>query len=94
MTRNMKKLTYSGILIALAVVCSAFYIPVGPAKCFPIQHMVNVLAAVMLGPASVSYTHLYQSMKLNVNLLSLSQIIPTHTAGDRRLLLLYFHLII
>ena len=29
----------------------AFYIPVGPAKCFPIQHMVNVLAAVMLGPA-------------------------------------------
>ena len=51
MTRNMKKLTYSGILIALAVVCSAFYIPVGPAKCFPIQHMVNVLAAVMLGPA-------------------------------------------
>lgn len=45
-----KKLTMAGILIALGVVCSAFYIPVGASKCFPIQHMVNVLAGVILGP--------------------------------------------
>lgn len=47
---NVKKLTLAGILIALGVVCSAFYIPVGVAKCFPIQHLINVLAGVLLGP--------------------------------------------
>lgn len=47
---NVKKLAMAGILIAVGVVCSPFYIPVGASKCFPIQHMVNVLAAVLLGP--------------------------------------------
>lgn len=39
------------ILVAVAVALSPVFIPVGIAKCFPAQHMVNVLAAVMLGPA-------------------------------------------
>jgi len=39
------------ILTAIAVALSPVFIPVGVAKCFPAQHMVNVLAAVMLGPA-------------------------------------------
>ena len=39
------------ILTALAVALSPVFIPVGVAKCFPAQHMVNVMAAVMLGPA-------------------------------------------
>ena len=39
------------ILVAIAVALSPFFIPVGIAKCFPAQHMVNVLSAVMLGPA-------------------------------------------
>lgn len=34
--------------------CSGYLIiiliPIGPSRCFPIQHMVNVLAAVFLGP--------------------------------------------
>lgn len=38
------------ILVAVAVALSPVFIPVGIAKCFPAQHMVNVLAAVMLGP--------------------------------------------
>ncbi|MDF2594785.1 MAG: thiW protein [Clostridia bacterium] len=50
MNNQVKKLSLAGVLIALAVVCSAFYIPVGIAKCFPIQHMVNVLSGVLLGP--------------------------------------------
>ncbi len=41
----------SVILVAIAVALSPFFIPVGITKCFPAQHMVNVLAAVMLGPA-------------------------------------------
>jgi energy-coupling factor transport system ATP-binding protein len=39
------------ILVAIAVALSPFFIPVGISKCFPAQHMVNVIAAVMLGPA-------------------------------------------
>ena len=38
------------MLVAVIIVLSGFYIPVGASKCFPIQHMVNVLAAVLLGP--------------------------------------------
>ena len=36
--------------IALAVVLSGFSIPIGASKCFPIQHMVNVIAGTLLGP--------------------------------------------
>ena len=38
------------MLIALAVSLSTFSIPIGASRCFPVQHMVNVLAAVFLGP--------------------------------------------
>lgn len=39
------------ILVAIAVALSPVFIPVGISKCFPAQHMINVLSAVMLGPA-------------------------------------------
>ncbi|MDF1618498.1 energy coupling factor transporter S component ThiW [Petrocella sp. FN5] len=45
------KLSISGMLIALGVILSTFYIPFGVAKCFPIQHFINVIGAVLLGPA-------------------------------------------
>lgn len=45
-----RKLVASGVLVAVIICLSGFYIPVGASKCFPIQHMVNVLAAVLLGP--------------------------------------------
>ncbi|SHI83854.1 energy coupling factor transporter S component ThiW [Clostridium cavendishii DSM 21758] len=46
-----KKLTLSGLLIALGVITgNLIFIPVGGAKCFPVQHIINVLAAVILGP--------------------------------------------
>ncbi|MEG0013248.1 MAG: energy coupling factor transporter S component ThiW [Cellulosilyticaceae bacterium] len=47
---KVKKLTLAGLLIAIGVVCATFSIPIGAAKCFPIQHMVNVIAGVLLGP--------------------------------------------
>ena len=37
--------------MALTVSLSGFSIPIGASKCFPIQHLVNVLAGVFLGPA-------------------------------------------
>ena len=46
-----KKLTLSALFIALGVVGSnLIFIPVGAAKCFPVQHTINVLSAVILGP--------------------------------------------
>ena len=47
---NLKKLTISAMLVAVAVILSSFSIPIGPSRCFPIQHLCNVLAAVFLGP--------------------------------------------
>jgi energy-coupling factor transport system ATP-binding protein len=45
-----RKVARAVILVAIAVALSAFFIPVGISKCYPAQHMVNVLGAVMLGP--------------------------------------------
>jgi len=46
-----KKLTTSAMLVAIGVITgSMIFIPVGAAKCFPVQHTINVLAAVFLGP--------------------------------------------
>lgn len=50
MMKNIRKLTLSGIFIALGVALSPYSIPIGAAKCFPIQHLINVISAVMLGP--------------------------------------------
>lgn len=48
--KQTRKVTMAGLLTAMGVVASTFYIPIGAAKCFPIQHFINVLAAVLLGP--------------------------------------------
>ncbi|MBQ5709735.1 MAG: energy coupling factor transporter S component ThiW [Anaerotignum sp.] len=50
METRTKKLCAAGILVAVAVVGSLFSFPVFGSKCAPIQHMVNILCAVMLGP--------------------------------------------
>jgi energy coupling factor transporter S component ThiW len=47
---RVKKLVISGMLTALTVALSGFSIPVGASKCFPMQHLANVLAGVFLGP--------------------------------------------
>lgn len=50
MKLNTKKIVVSGMLVALAVSLSSFSIPIGASKCFPIQHLCNVIAGVFLGP--------------------------------------------
>ena len=47
---NTKKLASAGIFCAVAVVGSLFSFPVFGSKCSPVQHMVNILCAVLLGP--------------------------------------------
>jgi len=50
METRTKKLCVAGILVAAAVVGSLFSFPVFGSKCTPVQHMVNILCAVLLGP--------------------------------------------
>ena len=48
---SVKKLAIAGVFCALAVVGSMFLtFPVLGSKCAPVQHMVNILCAVFLGP--------------------------------------------
>lgn len=47
---NTKKLAVAGMFCAVAVIGSLFSFPVFGSKCAPIQHMVNILCAVLLGP--------------------------------------------
>lgn len=48
---NTKKLTFSALLVALgAFLGNLIFIPIGVAKCFPVQHAINVISAVILGP--------------------------------------------
>lgn len=41
----------AAVLVAMAVALSPLFIPAGISKCYPAQHMINVIAAVVLGPA-------------------------------------------
>lgn len=45
-----KKLCLAAILCAVAVIGSLFSFPVLGSKCAPVQHTVNILCAVLLGP--------------------------------------------
>lgn len=45
-----QKLALAGVFVAVAVAGSLLSFPIAGSKCAPVQHMVNVLAAVLLGP--------------------------------------------
>ena len=47
---QIKKLTLTALFAALAVVGSLFSFPVFGSKCAPVQHMVNILCAIFVGP--------------------------------------------
>ena len=47
---SVKKLALAGMFCALAVVGSVFSFPIFGSKCAPVQPMVNILCAVLLGP--------------------------------------------
>ncbi len=48
--KSVKKLTLAALLCAVAVVGSLFSFQVFGSKCAPVQHMVNIFCAVLLGP--------------------------------------------
>ena len=45
-----QKLCLAAVLCAVAVVGSLFNFPIAGSRCAPVQHMVNILCAVLLGP--------------------------------------------
>jgi energy-coupling factor transport system ATP-binding protein len=45
-----REIARAAVLVAVAVALSPIFIPVGVSKCYPAQHMINVIAAVVLGP--------------------------------------------
>ena len=47
---NVRKLALAGILVAVGIVCAPLSIPVGASRCAPIQHFINILGGVFLGP--------------------------------------------
>ena len=50
MKQNVRKLALAAMMTALGVCLATFSVPVGASRCFPIQHLLNVLAGVFLGP--------------------------------------------
>jgi energy coupling factor transporter S component ThiW len=63
----MKKMVLAAMLAAIGVLTShLIYIPVGVAKCFPMQHAVNVIAAVFLGPWYAVATAFVISLMRNI----------------------------
>lgn len=51
MRSNVKKLVVAAMLAALGFALSGFSFPIGASKCFPIQHLINVVSGIILGPA-------------------------------------------
>ncbi|MDR3354988.1 MAG: energy coupling factor transporter S component ThiW [Synergistaceae bacterium] len=47
---KLKKMALAAMFAALAVLLSGFSFPVGPSRCFPFQHAMNVMCGVILGP--------------------------------------------
>lgn len=45
-----RKAVLAGALAAAGAALSVVSIPMGPTKCFPFQHTINVLAGIVLGP--------------------------------------------
>ena len=48
---QIKKITSAALLVAIGTLSAhLIYIPAGISKCFPVQHAINVIGAVLLGP--------------------------------------------
>ncbi len=50
---KIHKLTLAALLVAIGTLSAhLIYIPAGISKCFPVQHAINVLGAVIQAPAT------------------------------------------
>ncbi len=49
-TYSLRKIAAIGLLVALGTIAAPFSIPIGVSRVYPVQHAINVLAGVLLGP--------------------------------------------
>ena len=63
---SITKLAVASLLCSVAVVGSLFSFPIFGSKAAPVQHMVNVLAAVLLGPGYAVLTAFAASLIRNL----------------------------
>ncbi|MBE6072103.1 MAG: energy coupling factor transporter S component ThiW [Clostridium butyricum] len=61
-----QKIALSGILIGMAVIFGTFSVPIGVAKISPVQHFVNVVGAITLGPVYAMCNAFIASLIRNV----------------------------
>ena len=50
MDKNLKKLIAAAMMAAVGFALSGFSFPIGASRCFPMQHLINVITGVVLGP--------------------------------------------
>ena len=82
MKRNaVHKLALSGILVAVAVAGSLLSFPFLGSKCAPIQHMVNIICAVFLGPWYGVAVALISSLLRNIFSLGTPMAFPGSMCG-------------
>lgn len=63
---KLKKTVISAMATGIAVGLSGLFIPFGVAKCFPVQHAINVLLSVLLGPYYAVMTAFVTSLLRNM----------------------------
>ncbi len=63
--RKVRSIVLTGLFAATAVLLSGVNFPVGPIKAFPFQHMVNILAGVLIGPWYAALSALIAAMIRN-----------------------------
>lgn len=61
-----QEIALSGVLIGLAVIFGTFSIPIGVAKISPVQHFVNVVGAITLGPVYAAANAFLASLIRNI----------------------------
>ncbi|MEG1501918.1 MAG: energy coupling factor transporter S component ThiW [Synergistaceae bacterium] len=49
-SKILRKTVLCGILSSIGVILSVVSIPLGPTKCYPFQHTINVISGILLGP--------------------------------------------
>lgn len=78
---NIKKLSIAAVLAAVAVVGSMFSFPFLGAKCSPVQHLVNIIGGVYLGPWWSMGTAFVASLIRNITCLGSPLAFPGSMVG-------------
>ena len=63
---SVRKISFAGFLVALAISLSSLYLPTSFAKAFFVQHFINLVAAVTLNPLLAVFVAFATSLVRNI----------------------------